>query len=81
MIETKKYDDVKFALAENLKGEAKEAAKAKGIESGLVAVGVKYGSAGQWTVEKVDVSPTDFIQKKAEEEGINLKDAFSINDE
>jgi len=78
---TDEFDDVKFALAENLTGDAKKAANAKGITEGLVALGVKYGSPGVWSVEKVIGSPTDFINKKAKATGIDLAKAFNFKEE
>ena len=67
---TKNYDDVKFALAENLTGKAKDVADAKNITKGLVAVSVKYGSPEEWDVEQVIGSPTEFIKEKANQEGV-----------
>lgn len=79
---TNNYDDVKFALAENLTGKAKDVAVANGILKGLVAISVKYGSPSEWEVEQVTGSPTEFIRKKAEDEGVNLSHAFKFeNDE
>ncbi len=70
------YDDAKFELAENLRGEAKEAAIAKGISNGLVFVAVKYGSKAKWNIRKVDSTPTEFLRKIAKEEGVELEKAF-----
>lgn len=71
-----KVDDARFELAENLRGEAKEAALIQGVESGLVFVAVKYGSKAKWNIRKVDASPTEFIRKLAKEEGVDLEKAF-----
>jgi hypothetical protein len=80
MADQRKFDDMRFALVENLTGDAKKAADNAGISSGLVAVGVKYGSPGVWSVEKVTGSPTKFVMNKAHEEGLDIKKAFSVSE-
>lgn len=77
---TKKYDDVKFALAENLTGKPKEVAEANGIKEGLVIVGVKYASPGEWDVLEVKGSPTEFVNKLAKEEGLDLGKLFMFEE-
>lgn len=70
------YDDAKFALAENLKGDALKVATESGIIKGLVFVTVKYGSKPEWKIRKVTTTPTEFLRQLAKEEGVELEKAI-----
>ena len=82
------YLSTNFALAENLRGPAKEIVEEQGL-TGLVDVSIKYDKAKYDSerkliidieVEKVDGSPIEYIRRKANELGIDLnkivKEAF-----
>lgn len=76
----KVYYSIEFALAEQLRGKAKEIAYANGIKNGMVAIMAKAGSPVDFEVVAVEGSPTEFIRKLAKEEKIDeaLKKMYMI---
>jgi len=78
------YNEIRFALAENLREDLKQILVDRGLEAtGLVALKISVNSLPEIEVVPVEGSPTDFIKKLGEEDGITqevlnkkLKEAF-----
>lgn len=65
------YSEIRFVMAENLPEKLKKEAK---VDRGLVALKIRINSPPAYEVEPISGSPTDYLKKLAEEDGITQED-------
>ncbi len=70
-IEKKFYSDVQFVKIENLKGRAKEAAAAQGLNEGLAIMKISIDSLPQYEITQIKGDPLKALKNLAEEDGIS----------
>lgn len=65
------YSEIRFVLAENLPERLKKKAS---VERGLVALKISIHSPPEYDIEPIEGSPTEYLKKLANEDGITQED-------